>query len=59
MTFIWNLIGLIDIVYIFSIAIYIIQKSIKSHPEGILEFTTFLFSWIPAFAPATIVFLHI
>lgn len=31
----------------------------NSSSQGIEQFGTFPFSWIPAFAPATIIFLHI
>jgi len=31
----------------------------ENNEPGVAQFDTFPFSWIPAFAPATIIFLHI
>jgi len=59
LVWIWNIIGLADIVSVLIIAIYLTQQAIQNGESGVLEFGAFPFSWIPAFAPATIIFLHI
>ena len=59
MTWIWNFIGLIDITSVIVTAVYLTKVSLESGGDGVAQFGTFPFSWIPAFAPATIVFLHI
>ncbi len=56
---IWNIIGLLDILSVLTTAIIITRSAIKYNDEGVASFGTFPFSWIPAFAPATIIFLHI
>lgn len=56
---IWNVIGLLDIISVISTAIILTQSAIENGDAGVQQFGTFPFSWIPAFAPATIVFLHI
>ncbi|TCI91387.1 hypothetical protein [Tenacibaculum sp. M341] len=56
---VWNIIGLVDILSVLSTAIYLTQTAISNNNEGVLDFGSFPFSWIPAFAPATIIFLHI
>jgi Co/Zn/Cd efflux system component len=58
-TLIWNIIGFWDIVSVITSAIYITKQAIDSNSQGILEMTKFPFCLIPAFAPATIIFLHI
>lgn len=58
-TLIWNIIGFWDIVSVIVSAVYITKQAIESNTQGILEMTKFPFSLIPAFAPATIIFLHI
>ncbi len=58
-TLIWNIIGFWDIVSVIVSAIYITKQAIESNTQGILEMTKFPFCLIPAFAPATIIFLHI
>lgn len=58
-TLIWNIIGFWDIVSVIISAIYITQQAIETHTQGVLEMTKFPFCLIPAFAPATIIFLHI
>lgn len=57
--FIWNCIGLIDILSVITSAVIITKKSIENNEVGVAEFGTFPFCWIPAFAPATIIFLHV
>ena len=56
---IWNIIGLLDIVSVLTTAIILTRSAIENNDSGIEQFGTFPFSWIPAFAPATIIFLHL
>lgn len=56
---VWNIIGFCDIVSVILSALYITKEAIENNSQGILEMTKFPFSLIPAFAPATIIFLHI
>ena len=58
-TLIWNIIGFWDIVSVIISAVYITKQAIESNSQGVLEMTKFPFCLIPAFAPATIIFLHI
>lgn len=57
---IWNIFGFWDIVSVLVSAILTTSYSIQ-YPENqsIIEMTKFPFVWIPAFAPAVIVFIHI
>lgn len=55
---IWSLIGLADIISVLRTAVMVTQASIGTDAIGVAQFGTFPFSWIPAFAPATIIFLH-
>lgn len=59
--FVWifNIIGLLDIISVLITATIITRQAIENNTPGIEQFGTFPFSWIPAFAPATIIFLHI
>jgi len=55
----WNIFGILDIVTLLVIVGITIKKSIISGGNGNLEeMTMFPFAWFPAFAPATILFLH-
>ncbi len=58
-TLIWNIIGFWDIVSVIISAVYITKQAVEGNSQGILEMTKFPFCLIPAFAPATIIFLHI
>ncbi|MEM6700396.1 MAG: hypothetical protein AAF599_18475, partial [Bacteroidota bacterium] len=58
LTWIWNIIGLVDIISVLLTAIIITREAVATNGEGVAQFGTFPFSWIPAFAPATILFLH-
>lgn len=58
LTWLWNTFGLIDIISVIVTALIITKASIAEGGDGVLQFATFPFSWIPALAPATIVFLH-
>jgi hypothetical protein len=57
--FIWNCIGLLDIINVIIAGFYISKLSIENGTQGVLEMTYFPLCLIPAFAPATIIFLHI
>ncbi|MEM8510282.1 MAG: hypothetical protein AAF717_20780 [Bacteroidota bacterium] len=59
LVWIWNWIGLADILSVLTTAFLVTQEAIHKGEEGLAEFGTFPFSWIPVFAPATIIFLHI
>ena len=59
LVWIWNIIGLLDIISVLATALILTHKAIPINEVGVQQITTFPFSWIPAFAPATIVFLHI
>jgi hypothetical protein len=54
----WNILGIFDIVNLLIIATIIGKNSIGTSAPGIREMTLFPFSWFPAFAPPTILFLH-
>jgi hypothetical protein len=57
--YVWNIFGILDIVTLLIIVGIMIKKSIISGGSGDLqEMTIFPFAWFPAFAPATILFLH-
>lgn len=58
-TWVWNIVGLLDIISVIITAMITTKLSLENGTEGVLQFTYFPFSWIPAFAPATIIFLHI
>lgn len=58
-TIVWNIIGFWDIISVLDSAVIITKNAIETNTTGILEMTKFPFSLIPAFAPATIIFLHI
>jgi hypothetical protein len=57
--YIWNIFGFWDIVSVLVTAILTTKDSIENHTQSIAEIAKFPFAWIPAFAPAVIVFLHI
>ncbi len=59
-TFFWNIFGFWDILSVIASAILTTKYSIQ-HPENqsIIEITKLPFVWIPAFAPAVIIFMHI
>jgi hypothetical protein len=53
----WNIFGTLDIINLMTIAMLgAIKASATGQPGG--EMTIFPFVWFPAFAPATILFLH-
>lgn len=59
LTYIWNILGMLDIFSVMVTAVILTTEAIESRHGGVLEFGAFPFSWIPAFAPATIIFLHV
>lgn len=59
LTYLWNIIGILDILNVLFLAIITTRTAIENNEVGVGEFGTFPFAWIPAFAPATIIFLHI
>ncbi len=56
---IWNTLGLIDIIATSGMAIYYTKLSIETGVKGVVILTEIPFCLIPAFAPATIICLHI
>lgn len=58
MTIAWNLFGLADIVSVLVTAVVTTQQSIATGAQPITAIGAFPFSFIPAFAPATIIILH-
>jgi len=59
LTWAWNIFGLLDIISVIASATILTRLAIQNNEAGVLQFGTFPYSWIPAFAPATIIFLHI
>jgi len=55
----WNTFGLVDILITSASAILFTKMNIETGVLGVGVLTTFPFCYIPAFAPATIIFLHI
>ncbi|WP_075341589.1 hypothetical protein [Tenacibaculum agarivorans] len=56
---IWNTFGMLDILVTSTLAILLTKKSIDTGSLGVEFLAEFPFCFIPAFAPATILFLHI
>ncbi|MEO0573232.1 MAG: hypothetical protein AAF039_16110 [Bacteroidota bacterium] len=59
LTWIWNTLGLVDILMTSFMAFWFTKKSIETGSLGVNVLTEFPFCFIPAFAPATIIFLHL
>ncbi|WP_350284228.1 hypothetical protein [uncultured Croceitalea sp.] len=55
----WNTFGLLDILATSTTAVLLTKVSIETGSMGVDILTEFPFCFIPAFAPATIIFLHI
>jgi hypothetical protein len=56
----WNIFGMLDIINVLIIAsIYAVNTMAAGPRGGLEEMTLFPFAWFPAFAPATILFLHV
>lgn len=58
LTFAWNTFGLLDIVATSATALILTKLSIDHGTQGVEALAIFPFCFIPAFAPATIIFLH-
>ncbi len=59
LAWIWNVIGLLDIISVLITATIVTKLAVENNEPGVQQFGAFPFSWIPAFAPATIIFLHL
>lgn len=59
LTFIWNTFGLVDILFTAISAIVLTKLSIDTGSMGVDGLAQFPFCLIPAFAPPTIIFLHV
>lgn len=59
LTFVWNTFGLLDILATSAMAILFTKFSIDTGSQGVEFLAEFPFCFIPAFAPATIIFLHL
>jgi len=55
----WNTFGLLDIFATSATAIILTKISIDTGSQGVEVLASFPFCYIPAFAPATIIFLHV
>jgi hypothetical protein len=56
----WNIFGMLDIVNVLVTAVIIAKNALVTGANrDLTEMTIFPFVWFPAFAPATILFLHI
>ncbi len=55
----WNTFGMLDIIATSTLAILLTKQSIDTGSLGVEFLAEFPFCFIPAFAPATILFLHI
>jgi hypothetical protein len=55
---IWNSFGLLDILVTSFTAFFLTKLSIETGAQGVEGLAEFPFYFIPAFAPATIIFLH-
>ena len=58
LVYIWNIFGALDIINIMVLAVVGAKKAMVTGDPGSMEMTIFPFVWLPAFAPATILFLH-
>lgn len=56
---IWNAFGLADILCTSTLAVLFTKWSMENGTPGVDILATFPFCFIPAFAPATIIFLHV
>jgi len=59
LTYIWNTFGLVDILITSALAIIFTKISIDQGIQGVEFLAEFPFCFIPAFAPPTIIFLHL
>lgn len=59
LAYIWNTFGLVDILITSAMAIIFTKISIDNNIQGVEFLAEFPFCFIPAFAPPTIIFLHL
>lgn len=59
LTIAWNTFGLLDIIATSASALILTKLSIDHGTQGVEGLALFPFCFIPAFAPATIIFLHL
>lgn len=59
LTYVWNTFGLLDILITSAMAIIFTKISIDNNVQGVEFLAEFPFCFIPAFAPPTIIFLHL
>jgi hypothetical protein len=59
LTYAWNTFGLVDIILTAVLANVLTKISIDTGAMGVDTLAQFPFCWIPAFAPPTIIFLHV
>lgn len=59
LTWVWNTFGLLDIIATSATALILTKISIDTGAQGVDALAAFPFCFIPAFAPATIIFLHL
>lgn len=59
LTWFWNTFGLLDILATSATAFILTKQSIEIGTQGVEALAAFPFCFIPAFAPATIIFLHL
>ncbi len=59
LTFAWNTFGFLDIIATSATAFILTKLSIETGSMGVDALGVFPFCFIPAFAPATIIFLHL
>ena len=56
----WNIFGMLDIVNVLVLSVVIAKSGMAAGSnESLREMTVFPFVWFPAFAPGTILFLHV
>ncbi len=59
LTYVWNTFGLMDILITSAMAIIFTKISIDNNVQGVEFLAEFPFCFIPAFAPPTIIFMHL
>jgi hypothetical protein len=59
LTLVWNIIGFWDIINVVVSAIITTKLAIENGSQDLLVMANFPYCWIAAFAPATIIFMHI
>ena len=59
LTIAWNIFRLLDIISVLTTAIITTNLSIETGSQGVTEIANFPLCLIPAFAPATIILLHL